>query len=66
MEYRDTWDLSTIPDEVWRSENGRRSRALAPRAPNIKLEPCKHCKAQLTARERRKPCKKCGKRQSEA
>lgn len=59
----DTWDLSTIPDEVWASEQGKRSRAKAPRATNVKLEPCKYCGESLTARERRRACKTCGRSQ---
>ena len=64
--YRETWDLSTIPDDVWASEHGRRNRLKGPRAPNLKLEPCKHCLEPLSARQRRRACIKCGKRQAEA
>ena len=63
MSYVPSWDLSTIPDEVWASEQGRRSRAKAPRVTNVKLEPCKHCGEPLTARERRRACKTCGRSQ---
>lgn len=59
----DTWDLTTIPDTELMSEHGRRRRLQAPRAPNLKLEPCKHCGALLSARQRRRPCVKCGGRQ---
>jgi hypothetical protein len=59
--YQPHWDLSTIPDEAFASENGRRNRAKAPRAPNLKLEPCGQCGKQLSARERRRACPKCGK-----
>lgn len=66
MQYRDTWDLSTIPDDLWASEHGRRQRAKAPAATNIKLEPCPgpKCRAQLTATQRRLPaCPECGRKQ---
>lgn len=62
--YARNWDLSTIPDDVWASEHGRRNRAKAPDATNIKLQPCIHCTELLTARERRKACPHCGKRQN--
>lgn len=68
MNYRETWDLSTIPDKEFRSEIGRRTSVLRgiafPRGTNVKLKPCKHCGELLTARERRKVCKHCGERQS--
>ena len=61
--YTDKWDLSTIPYAVWKSEDGRRRRSKAPRAPNLKLEACKHCGALLSARQRRRACVKCGRSQ---
>lgn len=61
--YHQGWDLSTIPANVWASEQGKRSRAKAPRATNVKLEPCKHCGEPLNARERRRSCKHCGRSQ---
>lgn len=60
MEYRPTWDLTTIPDTQWNRENGRRNRAKAPAATNIKLKPCLKCQRPLTAVQRRKPCPGCG------
>lgn len=63
MNYQAAWDLSTIPDEQFASEHGRRRRSKGPRAPNLKLEPCKHCGEPLSARQRRLPCVKCDKRQ---
>ena len=62
MKYSRIWDLSTIPEAVWNSENGRRVRLKGPRAPNLKLEPCSNCSVPLSARERRGACPKCGKR----
>jgi hypothetical protein len=58
MDYRQSWDLSTIPNDVWASENGRRTRPAQPRKPVLK--PCKGCGTELTAQERRKACKICG------
>ena len=62
--YTPNWDLATIPDKVLASEHGRRNRYKAPRAPNMKLEPCKHCGALLSARQRRRACVVCGKSQA--
>ena len=62
MSWSEQWNLSTIPDAAWNSENGRRVRLKGPRAPNLKLEPCSNCSAPLSARERRGACPKCGKR----
>jgi hypothetical protein len=58
--YQPHWDLSAIPDAEFRSEHGRRNRAKAPRAPNVKLKPCAKCETPLNASQRRKPCPKCG------
>lgn len=66
MEYRETWDLSSIPADVWASEHGRRQRAKGPRVTYAKLEPClnRACKAQLNATQRRLPaCPECGRKQ---
>lgn len=66
MQHRDTWDLSTIPDELWASEHGRRQRAKAPRYTNAVLLPCpnRNCRKQLTATDRRLPaCPHCGQKQ---
>lgn len=63
MEYRDTWDLSTIPADVWASEHGRRQRAKGPRVTYAVMLPClnRACKKQLTATQRRLPaCPYCG------
>lgn len=30
MNYSPDWDLSTIPEDKWKSEHGRRNRAKAP------------------------------------
>jgi Zn finger protein HypA/HybF involved in hydrogenase expression len=60
--YSEEWDLSTIPADAWASEHGRRNRAKAPRAPNLKLKPCPNCSEPLSARERDYGgiCPKCG------
>lgn len=66
MEYRETWDLSTIPDDIWASEHGRRQRLKGPRATYIKLSPCPgpKCGKELTATQRRLPaCPYCGHKQ---
>lgn len=60
MKYTPHWDLTTIPDSEFRSEHGRRNRAKAPKATNVKLKPCAKCGTPLTATQRRKPCSKCG------
>ena len=61
MRYSPAWDLSTIPDAALHSEFGRRIKPPAPRA-RVEL-PCIQCARPLSARERRKPCPKCGSRQ---
>jgi rubrerythrin len=61
MQYNSKWDLSTIPDDLLRSEFGRRIKPPAPRA-RVEL-PCVQCATPLSARERRKRCPKCGSRQ---
>jgi hypothetical protein len=58
--YIPEWDLTTIPDAPFKSEASRRTRLKAPRAPNLKLEPCQHCGALLSARQRRRACVICG------
>lgn len=61
MRYNSNWDLSTIPDDEFRSENGRRQRAKAPAATNVNLQKCANgCGTELNATQRRKPCPKCG------
>lgn len=64
MDYKEYWDLSTIPTDKFKSEYARRTRALAPHAPNINLQPCEgkngKCGEMLTATQRRKPCPLCG------
>jgi ribosomal protein S27AE len=59
--YKPTWDLTTIPDDEFKSEHGRRNRAKAPAATNVNLKQCANgCGTWLNATERRKPCPKCG------
>jgi hypothetical protein len=57
--YQPHWDLSTTPDPEFRSEHGRRNRAKAPAATNVKLGPGGRCGKLLNATERRKPCPNC-------
>ena len=59
-EYKPSWDLSTIPDDVWASERGRRNRARQPQTQAMKLKACKGCGLALGAVERRRPCPNCG------
>jgi hypothetical protein len=51
------WDLSTIPDEVFQSEYGRRNalkREYAPSCGHEKPDPdCAKCRQRLYRRERR-------------
>lgn len=66
MEYRDSWDLSSIPEDVWASEHGRRQRAKAPRVTYANLLPCpnRDCRKQLNTTERRLThCPHCGRKQ---
>ena len=58
--YQPHWDLSTIPDPEWNSENGRRNRARGPAATNVNIQPCSQCGRPLNATQRRKPCPACG------
>lgn len=62
MEYKPTWDMSTIPDRVLNGEYGRRQRAKGPRVTYVKYKPCAKCSKPLTATQRRKPCPHCGQR----
>ncbi len=61
MEYSPNWDLLTIPRDLLRAEYARNIKPPAPRA-RVEL-PCIQCAHPLSARERRKPCPKCGSRQ---
>ena len=63
MRYSPSWDLATIPVDIWNSESGRRRRSCAPAATNVKLKPCAYCGIPLTARQRRMRCIACGERQ---
>lgn len=60
MDYRDTWDLTTVPEPEWNREHGRRTRAKGPAVTNQKLKGCKQCGTMLNSTERRKPCTNCG------
>jgi rubrerythrin len=52
--------LELIPTAVIRSEVNRRTARESPK--HKTLRPCAGCGAMLGARERRKPCPKCGAR----
>jgi hypothetical protein len=60
MDYKPTWNLASIPEPEWKSENGRRSRSKA--KPYQNLKPCSRCKTMLNTAQRRDPCptKGCG------
>jgi hypothetical protein len=54
MEYRDSWDLSTIPDELLTAERNRRVSAQRKEPPTPKiLRPCPKCGKPFGARELR-------------
>ncbi len=57
--YQTHWDLSTIPEREWNSENGRRQRAKAPAVTYQNLKPCTSCGQPLNSTQRRKPCPNC-------
>lgn len=61
MIYNHHWDLTTIPDDKFASERGRRNQAK--RGSTAKLSPCVGCATSLTARQRRAACPECGKMQ---
>lgn len=58
--YQPDWDLTSIPDDVFQSERGRRNRMKQGLPPNLKLKPCKGCQALLSATQRRQRCPDCG------
>lgn len=61
MKYSHLWDLSTIPQDLFKQEEGRRRRACGPAATNQKLQLCANCRSvELNATQRRKPCPGCG------
>lgn len=60
MKYNSKWDLSSIPPKLLRAEY---AKSIKPPAPRARVElPCIQCATPLSARERRKPCPKCGTR----
>jgi DNA-directed RNA polymerase subunit RPC12/RpoP len=59
MKYTPKWDLTTVPEPEWKSENGRRQRAKGPKQTYVNLQPCIKCGKSLTATQRRVPCPKC-------
>lgn len=63
MDWRPTWDLTTIPDKEFNSERGRRlaEKRPAPAVPK-KLRPCPLCAKPFGARELREHKPRCPKR----
>ena len=60
MNYSPEWDLSTIPDAVWKSENGRRSSAMRVNpGRNPVLRECEFCGLPFSGREMRKHIPQC-------
>lgn len=59
-EFQPDWDLSTIPRDLLRAEYVKTIKP--PIRARVEL-PCIQCAHPLSARERRKPCPKCGSRQ---
>lgn len=60
MDWKPSWNLTSIPGPELYKEVGRRRRAGAPAVTNEKLKPCAHCSKPLNATQRRKPCPDCG------
>ena len=61
LAYSPQWDLSSIPREILRAEY---ARTIKPPPARVRIMlPCVQCAHPLSARERRKPCPKCGSRQ---
>ena len=58
MQYKPTWDLTTIPDAPLYSEVARRRSAKGSGRPRV-MTPCDKCGAVMSAREKR--AHKCGK-----
>ena len=61
MNYRDTWDLSTIPDDLLLAEAGRRRAGMRDvfAGPKKVYHPCIWCKQLFPARVLRKHQGKC-------
>jgi len=62
MKYRDSWELPTIPDEVFWPEVGRRRYQMGGGGRPKTLRPCEYCGQQYSAREMRKHKPLCPKR----
>ena len=64
MDWRPSWNLRSIPDDLFNSERGRRlaKNRKTPAVPK-KLRPCPHCSKEFGARELRAHLPKCPKRQ---
>jgi hypothetical protein len=56
MDWTPDWNLSSIPENLWKSEHGRRQVAKRKRHGRVKLAACPHCGKMVNARVRRYPC----------
>jgi hypothetical protein len=62
VDYRETWDLSTIPDDVLTRERNRRISAQREMPPRAKvMRPCPWCGWRFGARDLRKHVPVCSK-----
>lgn len=60
MDWKPTWDLTTIPDPEFNSERGRRlaEQRSTPAVPK-KLRPCPYCAEEFGARDLRVHIPRC-------
>jgi hypothetical protein len=56
MQWSPEWDLSSIPEDKFKSERARRQVAKRKTVGNTRLGPCRKCGRMLTTRQRRLPC----------
>jgi hypothetical protein len=62
VKYRDTWDVTTIPDDVLTAERNRRISLQRDDAPRAKvMRPCPWCRKSFGARDLRKHGPVCSK-----
>ncbi|RSL15561.1 hypothetical protein EDE15_1052 [Edaphobacter aggregans] len=54
MKYRESWELPSIPNEVFWPEVGRRRNEIASGGRPKTLRDCEYCGQQYSAREMRK------------
>lgn len=61
MDYRETWNLSSIPEEKFVQERNRRVAAKRKKPPRAKvLKPCPKCGKEFGVRDMRKHIPGCG------